>query len=47
MTRRDAMLVVFLSYFVVITGFLYSHTIFTGLYMLVCVWIITATIIGR
>ena len=40
---RDAMLLILLGYFLVITNFLYSQTIPTALYMLVCVWIITAT----
>ena len=43
---RDAMLLIFLSYFLVITNFLYSQTIPTALYMLVCVWVITATMTG-
>jgi transglutaminase-like putative cysteine protease len=44
--RRDALLLVFLSYFLVITNFLYSQTIPTALYMLVCVWFITGGMIG-
>ena len=43
---RDAMLVIFLGYFLVITNFLYSQTIPTGLYMLACVWTITATMMS-
>jgi len=43
---RDAMIVIFLSYFVVLTEFLYSQTIPTGLLMLVGVWVITATMIN-
>ena len=45
-TVRDGMLLIFLSYFLVITNFLYSQTIPTALYMLVCLWIITASMIG-
>ena len=45
-TVRDGMLLIFLSYFLVITNFLYSQTIPTAVYMLVCVWIITASMIG-
>ena len=41
-TRRDGMLLCFLGYFLVITNFLHSQTIPTALYMLVCVWLITA-----
>ena len=44
--RRDALLLIFLSYFLVITNFLYSQTIPTALYMLACVWFITAAMIG-
>lgn len=45
-TLRDAMLLIFLGYFLVITNFLYSQTILTGVYMLGCVWIITATMMS-
>jgi transglutaminase-like putative cysteine protease len=45
-TVRDGMLLVLLSYFLVITNFLYSQTIPTALYMVLCVWIITASMIG-
>jgi transglutaminase-like putative cysteine protease len=45
-TVRDGMLLIFLSYFLVVTNFLYSQTIPTALYMLVCVWVITASMIG-
>ncbi len=43
---RDAMVLVFLCYFLVITNFLYSQSIPTALYLLVVVWVITATLIG-
>lgn len=43
--RRDALLICFLTYFLVITNFLYSQTIFTTLYMGIVVWIATATLI--
>ena len=45
-TTRDGMLLIFLSYFLVITNFLYSQTIPTALYMLACVWLITSAMIG-
>ena len=45
-SARDAMLLVFLSYFLVITNFLYSQTIPTAAYMLACVWVITATMVA-
>jgi transglutaminase-like putative cysteine protease len=43
---RDAIAVVFLAYFAVVTNFLYSQTIPMGLYLLGCVWLITAYLIG-
>lgn len=42
---RDANLVVFLSYFLVITNFLYSQTIPTALYLLGVVFVITLTLL--
>ncbi|MDB5865479.1 MAG: transglutaminase [Betaproteobacteria bacterium] len=45
-TVRDATLLIFLAYFLVITNFLYSQTLPTALYMLACVWFITAGMIG-
>lgn len=44
-SQRDAMLLSFLGYFLVITNFLYSQSIPTALYMLICVWVITSTMI--
>ena len=45
-TLRDSMVAIFISYFLVITHFLYSQSIPTGLYLLVVVLVITATLIG-
>ena len=45
-TLRDAMLLIFLGYFLVITNFLHSQTIPTALYMVACTVVITATMIG-
>jgi transglutaminase-like putative cysteine protease len=45
-TLRDAMVLIFIAYFLVITNFLYSQTIPTALLMLAIIWIITATMIG-
>jgi transglutaminase-like putative cysteine protease len=45
-THRDAMVLTFLAYFLVVTNFLYSQTIPTALYMLLAVWFITASMIG-
>lgn len=45
-SRRDALLLIFLAYFLIITNFLYSQTIPTALYMLCCMWIITAAMIA-
>ncbi len=43
---RDTMVVLLLAYFLVITNFFYSQSIPTALYMLVIVWLITATMIS-
>ena len=43
---RDAMVLIFIAYFLVITNFLYSQTIPTTVFMLVMMWMITATMIG-
>lgn len=45
-TRRDALLTIFLGFFLVFTNFLYSQTVLMGLYMLICVWIFMATLVG-
>ena len=44
--KRDAIVVIFLSFFLALTNFMYSQTIFMGAYMLVCVWLFVATLIG-
>lgn len=41
-SRRDAILLIFIFYFVVITNFFYAQTVPTAVYMLLCVWVITA-----
>lgn len=43
---RDGMVMVFLCYFLIVTNFLYSQSVLMGLYMLVAVLIVTATLIG-
>ena len=43
----DIVLVVLLAYFLVVTNFFYSQSIATALYMLLVVWVITATMIGE
>lgn len=43
---RDAMVLVFLAYFTVITNFLYSQSIPMGAYLLGCVWAITANLLA-
>jgi len=43
---RDTMVVVLLAYFLVVTNFFYSQSIPTALYMVLVVWVITATMIG-
>ncbi len=44
--RRDAILVIFLGFFLAMTNFLYSQTLPMGFYMLGCVWIFIATLVG-
>jgi transglutaminase-like putative cysteine protease len=44
--RRDAIMVIFLSYLLLITHFLYSQTVATAAYMLAVVWLITMTMVG-
>ena len=43
---RDAYIVIFLGYFLVITNFLFSQSILTGLYMFLVVVVLTASMIG-
>lgn len=45
-TKRDAMIAIFLGFFLALTNFLYSQTLLMGAYMLICVWIFVATLIG-
>ena len=45
-SQRDGMIVAFISYFLVITNFFYTQSIPTALYLLACVWLITAAMIG-
>ena len=44
--KRDAMVVIFIGFFLALTNFLYSQTILMGAYMFVCVWLLIATLIG-
>jgi protein-glutamine gamma-glutamyltransferase len=44
--KRDAMIPVFLGFFLAMTNFMYSQTILMGLYMFICVWIFIAALIG-
>ncbi|MBL8526572.1 MAG: DUF3488 domain-containing transglutaminase family protein [Burkholderiales bacterium] len=44
--RRDAIMVVFLSYLLLITHLLYSQTVATAAYMITVVWLITMTMVG-
>lgn len=45
-TRRDGMLLGFLGCFLLVTNFLHSQTIPTAFYMLICAWLLLATLIG-
>ena len=44
--KRDVVIAIFLGFFLAMTNFLYSQTILMGLYMLACVWIFVATLVG-
>jgi len=44
--QRDVVLCVYLGFFLVLTNFLFSQSIPLGIYMLACVWIFIATLIG-
>ena len=44
-TLRDAMVAVFLSFFVVLTHFLDSQTLFMGAYMVGAIWLLVTTLI--
>ena len=45
-TQREVTLSIYLGFFLVLTSFLFSQSIPLGIYMLVCVWIFVATLIG-
>ncbi|HXZ48884.1 MAG TPA: DUF3488 and transglutaminase-like domain-containing protein [Usitatibacter sp.] len=45
-TQREVTLAIYLGFFLVLTNFLFSQSIPLGAYMLACVWIFTATLIG-
>ena len=45
-STRDGMLLIFLCYFLIIPNFFFSQTILTAIYMLGCVWFITAGMLG-
>jgi transglutaminase-like putative cysteine protease len=45
-TQREVVLAIYLGFFLVMTNFLFSQSIPLGLYMLVCVWIFIATLVG-
>lgn len=44
--QRDGMVLACIGYFLVITNFFYTQSIPTALYLLVCVWLLTAAMIG-
>jgi transglutaminase-like putative cysteine protease len=45
-SQREVTLSIYLGFFLVLTNFLFSQTIPLGLYMLVCVWVFIATLVG-
>ena len=44
--KRDAMIPIFMGFFLAMTNFMYSQTILMGIYMFICVWIFIAALIG-
>ena len=45
-TQREVTLSIYLGFFLVITSFLFGQSIPLGIYMLLCVWIFVATMVG-
>jgi transglutaminase-like putative cysteine protease len=45
-TQREVVLAIYLGFFLVLTNFLFSQTIPLGIYMIACVWIFVATMVG-
>jgi len=45
-SRRDRMVVIFLASFIVVTGFLFSQSIFNGMYMLIEAMLLTTALIS-
>lgn len=45
-SQRDVILCIYLGFFLVWTNFLFSQSIPLGLYMVACVWIFVATLVG-
>ena len=45
-TQREVVLSIYLGFFLVLTNFLFSQSIPLGVYMLACVWIFIATLVG-
>ena len=45
-TQREVVLSIYLGFFLVMTNFLFSQSIPLGIYMLACVWIFIATLVG-
>lgn len=44
-SRRDAIVLLMLGYFLLLTHYFYSQSIFTGAWLLVALWLVTATLI--
>ena len=44
--KRDAIIAIFLGFFLALTNFLYSQTMAMGAYMVGCAWIFIATLVG-
>jgi transglutaminase-like putative cysteine protease len=44
-SQRDAIVLIFMGYFLVATNFLYEQSIFIALFMFVAVWVLTGTLV--
>ncbi|QJR11398.1 Protein-glutamine gamma-glutamyltransferase [Usitatibacter rugosus] len=45
-TQREVILCIYLGFFLVMTNFLFSQSIPLGIYLLACVWLFVATLVG-
>ncbi|MCW9025603.1 MAG: DUF3488 and transglutaminase-like domain-containing protein [Gammaproteobacteria bacterium] len=43
--KRDALVIIYISFFIIITGFLFDQSLYTGAYMVLVVWALITTMI--